>query len=275
MNLTHAVSDYLDGLANVRLALRAPSVFLPFVIFGVLQCGILFLLASFTAAPLSPFMVPAVAALGGEEALHYPMHLVRLPLMFERVYLPLVATVGFALWSFAVWLMVDHHVVGRERARPSFARALPNVLSAGLLFVGVSAGIGQAASHLAQGTENSMAARGLLLLGVGVTAGVQAFLVYTPVALRLSGAPVWRAAGRSIRYTARHFTPTVLLMATILFAHVPIDLVLAQAHRVAFRFRPETVFHLLLASAALEIFTAYVLFAATTELALREEGGMR
>jgi hypothetical protein len=276
MNLTQTISDYLDGLANTRLALRAPSVFLPFAVFAALQCAFLFLLASFTAAPLAPFMVPVIERLGGEEALHYPMHLVRMPAMYQKVYLPLVATVGFALWSYAVWLMVDRHVVGRTRPRRPFARALPHVLLVGVVFVGVSTGIGAAMARVSSGMPDQlMLARGLVALGVLVTAAVQAFLIYTPVAMRLTDAPAWRAVRTSARYAARRFAPTVLVLATVLCAHIPLDLVLAQSHRVAFRFHPESVLHFLIGSVILEMFTAYLLFAATTELALPEEGGLR
>jgi hypothetical protein len=79
----------------------------------------------------------------------------------------------------------------------------------------------------------------------------------------------------SVRYARRHFPATALVVATILLAHVPVDFLLVQAQRVPLRFHPENTFHLLVAGAILEMFTAYVLFAATTELALPEEGGIR
>jgi hypothetical protein len=274
MNLTQSISDFLDGLSHARIALRAPSVFLPFAVFAALQCGILLLLASFTSAPLAPVMVPVVEYLGGEDALHYPLHLVRLPVIFGRIYVPLVATVGFALWSLAVWLMVDRHTPG-PGARGGFIRALPHVLLVGILFVGVSVGIGRGVSHLAAGLSNPTAAKGLVILGVGVTALVQTFLVYAPVAVRLTGAPAWSAVRASVGYAARHFVPTGLIVTVVLFAHVPLDFILAQAHRVAFRFQPETVFHLLIASIVLEMLTAYLLFTVTAGLALAERGGMR
>lgn len=275
MNLTRAIGDYLDGLAGTRLAMRSPSVFAPFAAFAAIQWGVLFLLGWFMMPPVAPFMVPVVARLGGEEALHYPMHLVLMPGMFRAIYLPLVATLGFALWSAAVWMMVGHHVVGRTRDGAPFARSLPQLLVLGVCFVGVSTGIGEGVARAAAGIETPMVQRGVIILGMLATALAQALMVYAPVALRLHGGGAWTALRDSAAFARRNYVATLLVVGTVLLLHVPLDFILAQAHRVAFRFRPETVFHLLVVSAAVEMFTAYLLFAATTALALREDGGMR
>ena len=275
MNLTRAIVDYLDGLGNATLALRAPSVLVPFVAFAVLQCLILLAMASFIAPPLAPVMVPFIHALGGEESLHYPLHLVRLPAVYQRVYLPLVATVGFSLWTLAVWLMVDHHVIGSERAQRPFRAAIPNVLVVGVLFVGASVIIGELAARLVSARTHPMLARGILLSSVLVTACVQALLIYAPVALRLRGGSAWSALKASTTYARRRFVATALVIVTVFLVHAPVDFLLTRADRIAARFQPEAILYLLLASAVLEMVTAYLMFAATTELALRKDGGLR
>ncbi|HXV13719.1 MAG TPA: hypothetical protein VEC56_05895, partial [Candidatus Krumholzibacteria bacterium] len=70
MNLARAIDDYLDALSAARLALRSPSILAPFLLFGLLQCVIITMLAFFTSRPLAPFMPPVVGALGGEASLH-------------------------------------------------------------------------------------------------------------------------------------------------------------------------------------------------------------
>jgi hypothetical protein len=225
--------------------------------------------------PLSAFMVPLVARLGGEDALHYPMHLVLMPGMFRAIYLPLVATLGFTLWCLGVWMMADRHVAGQARGRASFARALPHVLVLGVCFVGVTAGIGEAVARASAGVTNVMVQRALILLGMLATALVQALLVYAPVALRLRGGHAFDALRAGAAFARRNYLATLLVVATVLCVHVPLDFVLAQAHRVAFRFRPETVFHLLVVSAIVEMLTAYLMFSATAGMAMREDGGMR
>jgi hypothetical protein len=142
MNLALAIDEYLDALGHARLALRSPSILIPFLAFGLVQCALLSLLAFFTWTPAAWATIPVVKALSGEPALHYPTHFVLLPSTYRLVYLPLVATVGFAAWSFAVWSMVAHHEVGMRTQARSFRAALPNIIVVGIVFVGVTVGLG-------------------------------------------------------------------------------------------------------------------------------------
>jgi hypothetical protein len=203
------------------------------------------------------------------------MNFVRLPEVYQRVYLPLAATVGFGAWSWAVWLMVDHHVIGRSRPRPSFRAALPHVLGVGVVFVGASVAVGYGAVALAAKLPPGPPSRVAEIGAVVLTACVQTFLVYTPIVLRLRGGGALRAVRASARYAAANFAPTLMVVVTVLAAHAPLDTLLARADGLASRFQPELVFYTLVGSALLEMFTAYLLFAATTGLALPEEGGMR
>jgi len=274
MNLSRSVTSYLDALGNARLALTAPSVFVPFAAFGALQCLLLVMLAFFTAEPIAGFMIPAVRALGGEPALHYPMHFVQLPGLYQRVYLPLAATIGFACWSLGIWSMVDHHTVGRSRPRRPFRAALVHVLIVGLVFVGVSWLLGLGLGAVLARVQGP-AARVVTFAGLAAVACVQALLIYAPVVLRLRGGSALAAIRSSAQYASRRFVATALVILTILLIHAPVDFLLSQSDRVALRFHPEMLFYLLAGGAVLEMFTAYLLFASIAGLALPEEGGMR
>ncbi len=275
MNVAQVLTDYLNGLAGARVALRSPTVIVPFVVFGLVQAFILTFLAFFDWLPIAPVAFPIVELLGGEAALHYPTHFVLLPRIYESVYLPLVATLGFALWTYAVWAMVDRHEVGqRVKTRP-FRTLLPGVLVVGVLFVLVSAGLGRSLGALAGMVTPGPAARAAMAAAILVVAAAQSFLVYAPVVIRLRGVGAISAVRSSARYTARNFWPTALVVATVLLAHLPLDVLIASSHRIAFRFAPEVIYYLMLGSIALEVVTAYVLFASVVGLALPEEGGLR
>ena len=275
MHVGRAVSRYLDGLLYARTALREPRVLLPFAIFAILQITVLFALAAFTLPLLSPLMVPIARALGGEQFLHYPTHLVELPAVYRRLYLPLVATVGFALWTLAIWYLVEAHTIGTERPRRPLRPFIPHAVMIGLVFVGASVATGEATTRLVGPTAPDMVSRAVLLLNVVLTAGAQSFLVYAPVVLRLRGSNAWTAVRVGAAYARRNFLATALPVFTVLLVHMPIDFLLAHADRLAARFQPETVLYLMFGSIALEMFTAYLLFACVTELALPPEGGLR
>lgn len=275
MNFASAIEHYLDALNNARIAIRSPSIALPFVAFGLIQCCLLSLLAFFTWPPAAWAMIPVVKALGGESALHYPTHFVLLPSTYRIVYLPLSATIGFAAWSLGVWMMVAHHEVGMRTPARSFRAALPAILAVGVVFVGVTVGLGKGLGLLAAYLPERIPA-GLATPVVVVAIAVsQAFLIYAPIILRLQGGGPLGAIRNSARYARRHFGATAMLIATVLFAHVPLDALIAKSDAIAARFHPEVVFQLLIASALLEVATAYVLFAGIVALALPEEGGLR
>jgi hypothetical protein len=274
MRVERAINDYLDGLASARIALHSPTVLVPFAAFGGFQCVVLAALAFFTAPPLAPLLVPVVVALGGEASLHYPTHFVFLPETYRTAYLPLVATVGFALWSWGAWSMIDRHEAARKLPARRFRTALPAIVLLGIVFVATTVGIGRVVGLAAQRAPEGLPARGLLLVSIALTACVQALLLYAPVVLRLRGGGPLAAIRTGARYALRHFAATVLLVGTVLFVHAPLDALLANADRVALRFHPEAVFYVMLLSIALEVLTAFILFAGLVGLALPEEGGL-
>ena len=274
MSLGRSLNRYLDALTYASAALN-PRVLLPFAIFCALQLIILLSLAMFTAPVLAPVMVPVMRVLGGEQSLHYPLHLVGLPSVYQRIYLPLVAIAGFSLWSLAVWRLVDRHPVGSERARREFRPSLPHIVVIGVLFVGASVATGEAAARLISPKSPELLERAVWLLSISVTAALQTFLIYAPLVLRIRGGNFRDAIVGGASYARRQFGATVFMIMTVLLVHLPVDFLLSRADRIAARFHPETVLQVMLGSVVLEMFTAYILFAGITELALPREGGLR
>jgi hypothetical protein len=274
MDAGRGLNRYFDALGGARAPLRDPGVWVPFALFALLQALILLAMAMFTTPWLAPVMVPVLRSLGGDASLHYPLHLVGLPAVYQRLYLPLVASVGFSLWTLAVWKLVDHHTYGAERRARAFRPLLLHTVSVGVLFVATSVLVSWAAASVVGPRTPAMVGRAVMLVSIVLVATLQTFLVYAPVALRLRGGNAWGALRTSARYARRNFLATALLIVTVLLVHMPVDFLLARADRVAARFSPETVLELMLVSVLLEMFTAYILFAGVTELALPREGGM-
>ena len=275
MNVARAIDGFLDALANTGLAVRSPSVLLPFFAFGAIQILLLTPIAFFAWGPIAGFMPAVVETLGGDPALHYPTHFVLLPATYRVVYLPLVATVGFALWTLGVWSMIGHHEASRRLPEHSFARALPSIVIVGVVFVAVTVAVGRGLALVAAELPPGMPTRAATLAVIAVTAIVQALLVYAPVVLRLRGGGPWGAFRASVRYATRHFGATALLIGTVLMVHLPFDALIGNADAIAGRFHPEAVYQLMIGSIVLEVVTAFVLFAGVVALAFPEEGGLR
>jgi hypothetical protein len=275
MNIGRTLDDYIDALANARHALRSPSILIPFLAFGLLQVVIVVLLAFFAVPPFSTLMFPVVRALGGDAALHYPTHFVLLPSLYQRIYLPLAATLGFLLWSYGAWLMVGHHEAAERIPGRSFRAAWPGIILIGMVFVVVTVVLGRGFGWLTSHAPRAVPGRVFTLAGIALIASVQALMLYAPIVLRIRGGGAVSALRASARYARHNFAATAMLVTTVLVVHTPLDALIANADSIATQFRPEAVFQLMIGSIVLEVMTAFLLFAGAVGLALPEEGGMR
>jgi len=270
MSVAKVFLEYLRGLDEAKRMLRAGNVVLPFVVFAALQCLVLLALASFPLRPFSAFMVPVVQWLGGPHAVHYPSHYLLLPEMYHRVYLPLTATVGFALFGWAVFMMADHFA--REGARvpsaPSLARSLPAMVVVGVVYVTAATAVPALFTWLSGRVGNDKLAGLFTLAGALGSVAIQALLVYALLFIRTAGSGPLGALRRSAACGRSRFAVTVLILLTVVLAHLPIDSLLGQPDKVVLKFKPELVLYLLAAGVVVELITSYVLFAATTSLVL-------
>lgn len=275
MKIRNVFLDYLKGLTEARLMFRSPGAFLPFVIFAALLCLVLFGLAFFLAPPISSLMAPVVEAIGGDRALHYPMHLIMLPDMYHLLYLPLTALVGFVLFGWGVFQMADtfqREGTKMDERRP-FASAVPALMLIGIVYVAAATAPAMAAAWLGSAVDNTRVTGLVTLGGILISIGFQSLLVYAPMYVRTESQGALGALGRSARHASRHFFQTAMVIVTVILIHQPVDYLLRQPDKVVLKFRPELVIYLLVAGILVELVTTYLLFSATTGMALsrREE----
>lgn len=252
--------------------LRSPSVAAPFLVLAALQFLVLVALSLFSVSPLSFVMVPIVERLGGEHALHYPMHLVLLPRVYHTLYLPLTAVVGFSLFGWAVTLIVGQYerrgVEIADRRRRSTASLVPSMVVTGLIFVSVITAVQLATSYLSGTVENVWARRLLALVGPAALILVQVLLIYSVYFLVTRTSNPFQAVVKSVRFGLQRFVLTAMLVVTVLLVHLPVDFLLQRADKVVLKFDPGIVVVLLMAGIVVEILTNYFLFASTTSVAV-------
>lgn len=259
---------YMKCWEEALAMLRSPSVLGPFFIFAALQFLVLVCLTLFSVSPLSVVMVPVVKLLGGEEALHYPMHMILLPQMYHQVYLPLAILVGFALFGWAVSLMVDYYertgvnIPGLTR-RPT-ASMIPSLMVLGLIYVGVITAVQLSFSYIGTRLPVGVAGPLVSLVGVAVVVAVQALLIYSVFFLVTRTSNPLEAVGLSARHGLKHPGLTVMIVLTVLLIHLPVDFLSSRADKIALKFDPQLVAVLLSVGIVFEILTNFFLFASTT-----------
>jgi len=280
MHVIDLLLRYMKCWEESLAMLRSPSVPAPFVVFAALELLVLMSLTFFFVPPISTVMVPVTAAVGGEKALHFPMHFILLPHTYHLLYLPLVVIVGFCLFGWAVSMMLDYyeHIGvavpdGGRRRSPAF-RSMLSLVVVGVVYVTVISVLQLLFGAIASKIGNIWASRLASLVGVAAIVCAQALLVYAPFHVVAHAENAVAAIVHSIRSGRRRFGVTVLILATVVIIHWPIDALLRHPDKVVLKFRPELVFFLLAAGIVVEMFTSYFLFASTTSLATggRKEG---
>jgi hypothetical protein len=113
------------------------SLFIPFLLFALLQTVILVLFLFFYSLPLAGIFIPLVRRLSGESALHYPQLYMHLPRLFSiaNVWLlnPLMGWlfIGAATFLFAAWYRGQFVDAGRGLSM-ALGRTVP-LLAVGLV----------------------------------------------------------------------------------------------------------------------------------------------
>ncbi len=251
---------------------QSPRVWVPLLLFALLQVAVLLLLGNFTAPGIRGFMIPIVERLGGEVATHYPNHYVLLPTMYQLVYLPLIATLGFILFGVAVGRMRDHIARIDEisfRPRASVGATILPLVVIGIIYVALVMAAPTASAYLAQQTENPMAQRGLRMGAMVITVLLQVFLIHGIARVVAGTTNPFSALAEGMAVGRSNFLLTALVVTTVLVLHLPVNYLLEQSDSVAVRFRPELVLVLLLAGVAVELLTNLFLFASSASIAFK------
>ncbi|MGD8413372.1 MAG: hypothetical protein PVF33_04030 [Candidatus Latescibacterota bacterium] len=258
--------------------LRSPSVLAPFIIFAAIQFLVLVCLGAFSVPPISTVMVPVVERLGGEEALHYPMHLVLLPRMYHLVYIPLAVFVGFVLFGWSIALMIDHLErsgikVSRVK-QPHILALAPSMMAVGFVFVAVLAGIEYFMSFVSGAVGNPKLGQMVSLVHLAVVVVFQALTIYSLYYIVTRTRNPVTAILSSIRFGRSNLIMSGMLIVTVLAIHYPVDYLTRQSDRVVLKFNPELVFLLLALGIVLEVVSNFFLFASTTSVAagVKREG---
>jgi hypothetical protein len=128
-----------QSLAHAARRSMVPGLWVPWIVFAALETLILIALVGFAHPLISGLMAPLILRLGGEEALHYPGLLDRLPDLFARLdglYAAIAAPIAFGA---AVTLFVsvfpapgstaDSRVRPGEALRRALGRIVPLVVT--------------------------------------------------------------------------------------------------------------------------------------------------
>ncbi|MEJ2722904.1 MAG: hypothetical protein P8181_17465, partial [bacterium] len=117
---------------------RHAGLFWPFVILAAIKLALLLLAGLFWLPGLVGVVAPILGSLAGEDALHFPSHMKMLPDIYRVADIFVMITIGFAVYAWAVFMMmdaVDERFFRPFRYLPEVAVVLPSILIIGFVFV--------------------------------------------------------------------------------------------------------------------------------------------
>ncbi|GEM_PF-3256435 len=271
MKLERLIRKYFRCWEETVWMLRKPSLLVPFFLLGCLEFAALLGLTYFSKRPLSYGMIDIIRIFGGEKALHYPAHFILLPDIYHVMSIPLVMVAGFILFGWAVLMMSDYFLNCLRETGFYFRTAVWNVPSfvlVGIVFVGLVIGAPEGmmflASKTGKGPLSELINRAAWLAGFLTEIG----LIYAVLSVKYYPDSPAKALRNSLHFARKHFIITGMVILTVVVIHSPFEYFYAHTSRFAAKYEPEIILWIMTANIAVEIFTNYFIFAATTYLAL-------
>jgi len=275
MTAESTITKYAEAwTATISLA-KSPVVWVPFAILAALKTVPLVLLYYFWKPSFSGFMMPAIQSLFGEGAVHFPMHVLRLPEMYRTVDMAVTVAVGFVLVGWAVIMMTDRLEGNSIRSGRYVAPTLfliPQLLVVGFVFAAGVKGIPALVSIVNGSISNLRFQMLLTLAGLGASLAIKGMLAYWPSYLVLSRGRVFTALGKSWRCARTGSWLTAMIVLTGWAMAAPADYLISNPGRLMQDGGPDSVFTVLLAGVLLETLGLFYLFASATAVATGKTG---
>jgi hypothetical protein len=275
MDLVARINTLLwTWIQSLRSAKRI-SLFFPFLLFALLQSGLLLLLLSFHLRPISGLLIPLIRWLSQEAALHYPQFYFFLPGLFSKMngwlLNPIIGWlfVGAATLMFAGWYRGRPVATGSalggalRRIVPLFAVGLVEWLVVRVvmrLFGLLSTSVWH------WGTQSP---RMLMLVGFFVNIIFIVPFAYTSAEVVLAERGIVGSLRRSFGLARRNFGLTYILFAIPSLLTLAMNIILRDAPIIVTRSSPNMIVVLLSINIFITLGVNFLIVGGLTALYLR------
>jgi len=265
-NLARSARNAFQAFQLSLTLLIDPRVAAPYLLYFLLQMGVLALYLFGNSGLLAGLWATAVKGVSPEYFGHYPAHLLLLQPVLGRVEIVLDIFIKSLFHGATVYLVARAMRRAGTSLPKSFARAggrYPQLLAVAI--------VSSIAVYLAvyAGTRLSVGKAGLTyyaLLGGGITLGllVQALFVYCIPYVMIDGLGAAAALMSGVSLSLRTMTKTVVIVAVPFLLTVPTILLDMKADMIAIELSPDFMIHSHIASKVMELVSTYLITASAT-----------
>lgn len=255
--------DCFRFLSEIRL-------FVPFMIFAIIQVAGLFLLLNFYRYPINNLLVPVFKLVASENFLHYPDSFMVMPLLFSYANIILSGLLGTVIIAISTLLFAGKYQKknitfsqGAKKVFPKYLILFVLWLLESILVFAVMVGLPALCRDLfilkyieVRYLEFACFFSGLL---------IAAIFAYTTAAVVLGNHGIIKSFFASFEIFGKHIAATFLLVLIPNIANMPFNYASGKTLFILQRFNPEMVFVLITITIIVSIVTNFFLVGTVTK----------
>ncbi len=235
-----AIKAWKDTL---RILSQSRNILLPFIIVGLVDIILLFIIYLAPQPPLSVILGPPIRVFWGERFLHYPLNLFLIPRLFDVAHTISTALTGVLMTGAAVRMLEDVH----GGLRPDLGRGLTkslrvylNIFVIWLVMFGLVSAVFKLLPVIFK-PKQGMAS--FLVLGAGfpISILIQTIFIYAIPAVVIEEKKIWPAIKRSASFCFGAFLPTLILVGLPTITYLPILILKGKLSLMASKILPEAI----------------------------------
>lgn len=248
---------------------RYPTVIVPFLLWGIFDYGLLFLLLQLSGSTLASFTVPVTRYIGNESVLRFVTYVLSLPRLFSFAKDITGLTIGIIFIGIAVSMISQ----GLQGIRPDWPFGARKVIrryyryaAVGVMMLLFSVVIVRVVGSVHVGQAWRFAQWLLGFLGV---AALQMIFVFSIPVLMIENRKIRAALRRSVALTSEYWAETMVLVGIPYALLIPLLYTYSEIDQLAARYSPSIVLYLLAVRILLLAVVNFIVVASATVLLLQ------
>ena len=200
-----------------------PNLLIPFLLVGLVDVFLLFMVYLAPQPPLSVLLGPPIKVFWGERFLHYPFNLLLVPRLFDIAHIISTAMIGVLMTGAAVRMLKE----ADGGIKPDFGLGLSKslrvylkLLVIWLVMFGLASVVFKALPAIFHFKQRAVS---LIVSGAGflINILIQAIFIYAIPAVIIEERKIWPAIKRSVSFCQSAFLPTLVLVGLPMLIYIP------------------------------------------------------
>jgi hypothetical protein len=254
----------------ISILRKHPKIFIPFIILGVLNAFMLYLLYLTPQRPVAYILAPPIRVFFGERFLHYPFNLFILPKLFNYAKIALGGLLGMLMSAWAISIVSNVVKANKASLLINFKKSIKRYFSLlavwSLAFILVSL-----VTKFFKPQNGSKIIFTFIYFFLVIS--IQILFIYIIPLLIIERRKLFSALKENLFVLKKLFMPTIALVLFPTIIYLPILIARAKTELLVNKFFPEIILIILAVGIAVSFIIDLVITISTTILFLKNSQG--